>query len=99
DPGPKVFDDDVGGADQLPNQFATLFASEVDRDAALATVDSREIRACPPPERWSPAHRVVSDIRALDLDHVGSEIREQHGRVRSRKDSSEVDDRAAGEGK
>lgn len=46
-----------------------------------------------------PSTRIITPRRMFNLDHLRSQVCEQHGRVRTREDASEVDDSDVGQGR
>ena len=96
DAGPEALDERVGGLDQAEQGLAPLRVLEIERDRALVAAD-RE-----PPGRARAdelAHRArgVAVAGALDLDHLGAEIRQVLADARARDDVRELDDPEVGE--
>ena len=96
--GPEVLDEHVGGGDEAPEGLDADGVLEVEHHAALAT-------AAQLPEegdvvgRVAPPHRAegVTRPRALDLDHVGAEVRQVTGAAGAGEHGGEVDDPEVGE--
>ncbi len=65
---------------------------QVERDAALVPVHRLERGRGTLPERRAPAARVVTALRALDLEHVGAHRREDLARVRAGQVLGDLDD-------
>src|SRR5690606_10393159 len=82
-PGSKIVRDHVGTADDLVQDLPSAFRLHVEHDALLAGIARGEIAAAvdaEPPilERPADAHGVEA-ARALDLDDLGAEIRQDLG--------------------
>ena len=75
-------------SDQTLDQRPVLRAIQVRRDAEFVAVDREEIGALTAlVEGRSPSACVVAGLRTLDLDHIGTQIAEDHRRERSRKNA------------
>src|SRR5258708_18276501 len=87
---PEILDDDVRLRDELVEQRAPARMLEVERYAFLVSIDAEEVRALGS-EKWrTPLTRVVAAARLFDLDDARAEVREQHCAIRSRENSSQV---------
>ena len=78
--GRKVFDHDIGLADQVEHDVAGLRIGEVDGDASLAGIDAREVGALIAGGRAHLRRDMAHFIAfawALDLDHVGAQVGQQ----------------------
>jgi hypothetical protein len=73
--GPQVLDDDIALGDQLPGHLATGLALEVQRDGLLAAAVGADHRLA-----------IAADVpgliarQRLDLDDVGAQFAQDHGR-------------------
>ncbi len=74
---------DVGSLDQPSRDFHSLGGLDVEREVTLATLATEERLA-------GHAHAVAGD--GLDLDHVGTEVADDHGSERAREVLAEVDE-------
>src|SRR6185437_12022052 len=95
---PEAFEEHVGALEQPPHDVLAGLALEIDGDAALAEIaDDRvgRVAAVAHPEGARPV--AVAD--ALDLDHVGAMLGEQHGAIGPGDALAEVDDLQSGEGR
>jgi hypothetical protein len=90
-PGPEVLDHHVGACGELAGDRHVVRVLQVERDGSLVAVDAEEVRRLAVAHRWHPGPGVVA-ARTLHLDHLGAEVREQHGGVRSGQDAGEVGD-------
>ena len=82
-PGTKALDEDVGFGDEIEDEIASgilLQVGELDSSPSKGRVDAPGRREA----QTSPG-------RALNTDHLGSEIGEHHGRVRPRPERCEFD--------
>jgi hypothetical protein len=80
--GPQVLDHRVRPIEDKSLQaFGFLGLAEIDRDAALASVQRVIGRSCAVPERRAPATRVIAAVRIFDLDHLGAELGEDEPRI------------------
>ena len=84
---PVVVHEQVGRREQALEAGAAGIGPQVEHDAALVAVHRCEVGAAPirrvAPPRRTPAAGLVA-VGRLDLDDVGAEIGEQHGRERAR---------------
>ena len=90
----EVLPDDVGHATEIVEDLPPLRRLEVHRDALLVPVDREEVGALalgPQEGRPHHAHGIASP-RILDLDHLRSEIGEEHRAVRAGQHAREVED-------
>ena len=76
---------------------AALFTFEVDREAALVAIESREVPAFAGGERLEKA-REVAGRRMLDLDDVGAESRKDLRAVRAGQRARQIEHPDALEG-
>jgi hypothetical protein len=91
--GAEILHQHVGLRDQLGKNFAAGRALDVDRERALAAIGRDE-------QRGELAALVdggaaaAGDIAAdwLDLEHVGALVRQEHGRVRARHHTGQIED-------
>ena len=91
DTGAEVVPDHVGDPDQVVEHLAPFGLRQVQRHALLVPVDGKEVCALPIGEEWRPHHpHRVAAVRLLDLDHLGPQVRYEHGAVRPRQHPSEV---------
>src|SRR6516164_8961295 len=88
----KVLDERIRLVEQPLEGLAAVGRFEVEGDRLLAPVDRNEIGRFAVLER-AVLPRVVALPRRLDLDHARSELGEQQGAVRTRKDAGQIDDR------
>ena len=65
---------------------------EIDTNAPLVSIDGEEVGAFPFNEGRPPASRIVA-VRRLDLQHLRTQIPEDHGAVRTRQNTREVENR------
>jgi hypothetical protein len=96
--GFEVLDDHVGGAGELGGAGDALGIAQVAHHRALAAVDAREVGALPDGVDGGPPLSGAVALGALDLDDVGAEVGEDHGRVRPGEHAGEVCDADPGEG-
>lgn len=94
--GPEVLDDDVGAAGQFAGGGHVVGLAQVERDRALAPVDAEEVGGLVVSHRRPPGAGVVTGP-ALDLDHVGAQVGQEHGGVGAGQDAGEVRDQEAGQ--
>ena len=97
-PGRKPFEEDVGALQQPPQHLLAGVGLEVDGDAALAEIADDRIGRVAAVARAERA-RPVALADALDLDHLGAVLRQQHGAVGAGDALAEIDDLQAGEGR
>src|SRR5262249_26656712 len=92
DTRPEALEQDIGRSDQTAEDRLSLLRLEVDRHALLIPVEEQERRAdigLAPERRRSP--RRVAPPGLLDLDHLGVEVGEQKGTVRSGEETGEIE--------
>ena len=90
--GAEVLHHHVRAGDPVAQPSPVCVAREVGRDAELVAVDGEIVGALATlVERRSPATRLVSLAGALDLEHVGPKIAQQHGAVGSSEDPAQVE--------
>ena len=82
--GLEVLDEDVGLGRQLRDQSDAFRLAEVEHKTALVAMDAQVIDADAVGERPPGANHLTLG-RRLDLHHVGAEVREDHGAVRTGK--------------
>ena len=70
---------------------APLGTLEIERESALVAVQHQERRRHAVDTRFAIAARVVAAGQLLDLDHVGTEVREQRAAGRARHDLRELE--------
>src|ERR687889_231167 len=71
---------------------AVAVVGEVEGDRALVAVQPEVVRRLAFAPRRTPGARVVAAVGPLHLDHVRSEVAEQHRRQRPGQDAGEVGD-------
>src|SRR5205823_6964918 len=91
----EVLDHDIGAARQVERQARPLRVLQLDRDPALAPVDGGEGRAHA--VAAPPGPEVVAAPRALELDHVGTEVSHEGGAVGAGDHPGEVENADAAE--
>src|SRR5205814_1005884 len=81
DTGPHVVDEDIGGSDELTGDVEVELGLEVEEHLALVHVP-RDVADGRPVDRRRHAstERGSEDARALDMDDVGPESAQVHGR-------------------
>ena len=94
--GAEVLQHDVGAGDQLARDREVVGVLEVEGDRPLVAVDPEEVRRHAVAHRGLPGAGVVA-LRALDLDHLGTEVAHQHRGVGAGQDPGEVGDDQAGQ--
>jgi hypothetical protein len=77
---PEVLDHDIRGEREPAGGRSPFVAREVERHRAFVAVQREEVRGVPADERRAPSAGVVAGLGTLDLDHVRTEVGEQHGR-------------------
>ena len=87
----EVFDQDVGGIDKPPERFATEVAFQIERERTLVTVDRQVVARLAFNKGRTPPAGVIPFAGLLDFDHIGAEIAEHHGGVRSGHHPRQVD--------
>ena len=92
--GAEVLHVDVRAPQQLPQRLPVRLHLEVEHDALLVAVERLELGAV---EALLEVAEAVAAARALDLDHLGAEVAEQHRGVRRRDELAVVDDPVAGQ--
>jgi hypothetical protein len=92
-----VFGDYVALRGHALERFARGRQLEVERDAALVAVHRHERSGFAVDFRPVHAPCIVAARDALDLDHVGAHVREQHAAGGTRHDLRELDHLQAGE--
>ena len=98
DARPEAFEKDIGVLQQAPHDVLPGLALEVDRQAALAHVaDDREGAVAPVVD--AERARPVALADALDLDHLGAVLGQQHGAIGAGDALAQVDDLEAGKGR
>src|SRR5262249_50733482 len=96
--GPETFEEDVGAFQQPPQDLLAGWTLEVDGDAAFAEIaDDRESAVAA--IALAGGARPVAVADALDLDHVGAVLGQQHGAVGTGDALAEVDHLQPGEGR
>src|SRR5665213_2538084 len=88
---PEVFHQHVAALDQRGQDFLALRVLGVERDRALVVVEHGEIQAVDVRHVLQLTARDIADARALDLDNVGAEPRQQLRAGRSRLDVGEIE--------
>jgi hypothetical protein len=99
--GEEVLDQDVRAAEQRGERRAPCRAFEIECHRPLVAVRRDEVGADPGvpfahPGR-PPGAGLVAAVRLLDLDHVGSEVAQQHGEIGTGEDPRGVDHPHPGE--
>ena len=88
--GLEVLHEDVRAPGELLRQREVALLAQVQRHRPLVAVDGQEVGGSPVPgDRRDPAAGVVA-ARALHLDHIRTEIAQQHGAVGPGQDAGEV---------
>jgi hypothetical protein len=95
---PEVLDQDVHAIDQAKTEVEAVGLLEVDRDAALAPVESEEEACKPAGEGRSPAAAHVSGAR-FELVDLGAVVGQEQRAVGSGEGVREVEDVDAVEGR
>jgi hypothetical protein len=93
---PDVVDQGIGALRELQQRLLAGRLLQVEHDAALVAVQVEEQRAGARATAGAGGAQHVAAGR-LDLDHVGTEVRQHLGRRRSHDDFGDVDDAQAGE--
>ncbi len=83
DPGPEPFEERVGFADQTKDGLDPVGMLEVDADGAAVAVQDRDPTGVEAP---------VDGLDAVDPQHVGAHVGEEHRRERPRAAPDELDD-------
>ena len=86
----KILDQHVGSLDEPAQELQRLRVLEVQRQAALAAVDTHKIGALAVDKGWTIAPRVVSSFGPLHFHHIGAHVPQHHGTVRARQDPGHV---------
>jgi hypothetical protein len=94
--GLEVLHEHVGATGQLAGGREVVGVLEVQRDRPLVAIDAEVVRGDALAHRRLPRPGVVTG-RPLDLDHLGAQVGQQHGRVRPGEDAGEVGDEQAGQ--
>src|SRR5262249_6479803 len=89
DAGAEVLDDDVALGDQFVRNLEPFRRLEVERNAALVAVHQEKQATLTADERTNMP--VVVALRRLDLDHVGTDIRQQRRAERPGHDARKVE--------
>ena len=89
-PRPEGLDQHVGARGQPARQLEVARVAEVERERALVAVEPEVVGRLALAPRRAPRARVVAAVGALDLDHVGAEVAEQHRRERPGEHAREV---------
>ena len=87
---PKIFDQHVGCLNESLQGFQGLRVLEVQRQAALATIDAHEVGALAVDKRRPVATRIVPGLRALDLHHIRPHVTQHHGAIGAGQDSRHI---------
>jgi hypothetical protein len=89
--GAKPLYEHVTVGDESVKRLATRVGFQIDRNASLAPVHRIEQRADPPlgVRRHRPC--VITPVRVLDFDDLGSAVGEQLGRIRTRKQARQIE--------
>src|SRR6202022_3875506 len=90
DAGTVVFENDARFLDALPKQLFPFGVAQVDAHAFLAPVVDAEVHALTADERRMLACLLTT--RALDLDHFGPEVAEDHPTTRAGLKARELQD-------
>src|SRR5256712_3926162 len=89
-PGSEVLDDDVGPLHEREVGPAREVVAQVERDALLAAVVGGKLGSLPA-LALAPAAERVAGPRRLDLDHLGTEVGEEHRGVRSADEARDLE--------
>src|SRR5581483_3149873 len=100
-----VLDEDVGFRGERTHELLAFRLREVHRDGLFAAVRGREVGGVPRlasrrvlhPGRAEGA-RIVADLRALDLDHLGAEVSQVLAGPGRREDTRKVEHAHSGQG-
>ena len=100
DPGAKVLDQGIGAVDQPQRHAAVPLVAQVEDDAALVAVDAGKVATVVAAlpirgEGAEPPGEVA--LRGLHLDHVGTEVGEEHGAKGPRQGPGQIEDGGARE--
>ena len=87
---PEILHQDVRLADQFEEQFAAVGMLQIDRDALLAPVDVLEVAAHALFEGAKSPRLIAAE--GLDLDDIGTQVAQGHGREGTREYPGQVDD-------
>jgi hypothetical protein len=90
--GLEVLDQHVGPLGQGKGGLPAPLVLEVEGGAALVAVDGQVVGAVVAEKRRAPGSGLVAAVGMLDLDHVGSEVAQQHGRERTGQHPRQVGD-------
>jgi hypothetical protein len=88
---PEVLEHDVGAGDQPARHVEVVGVLEVQGDRPLVAVDPEEVGRDPVAHRGLPRAGVVA-LGALDLDHLGAQVAQEHRGVGAGQDPGEVGD-------
>jgi hypothetical protein len=84
--GPEALDERVGLLDQFQQRLDAIGVLQIDADRASSP--SQQVAT-----RGRVVRRAVANrLRAVDSDHLGPHVGEQHGGERSRADARDLDD-------
>jgi hypothetical protein len=97
-PRAEALDNRVGVGDQLQKSLAILVPLQVERDYALVPADAQPPRSSVA-NRLAHRSRRVATARALDLDDLSAEIRQQGADARPGDDVRQLEDADASQGK
>ncbi len=88
-PGTEVLDQDIALSDQPAEDGTSLLRFEIHDNAALVAVYAQVIGALPLRKRRAPGTGLVT-FRRFHLDHICSEIAENHRTIRTSEHAAEI---------
>ena len=74
----KILHEHIAAGSETQNDLAARGLGDVDRDGALAAIERNE-KGAPRTAMRTHAAGVVATVDAFHLDHVGAQIRQNHG--------------------
>src|SRR5439155_12338976 len=87
----ELVDQYITDARQPPNDLLASGGLEIDREALLIAVGTEIIGTLPTNKRRSPGAGVIARARPFYLDHLSSEVAEEHGTERPGQDAGEIE--------
>jgi hypothetical protein len=88
--GPEILHHEIGVGDQALDDVDGRGLLEIEHEAPLARIELPEVAAHPVAQRRPGAHQLA--VRGLDLHHVGAEVGQQPGAMRTGDGGREVED-------
>ena len=87
----EILDNNIGRLHQPADDGLPLLGGEVEGEGPPVTVDGEKIGSVVAVKRRTPMPGVIAYPRPLDLEHVGTEVQEELGRIRAWSPDAQVE--------